>query len=438
MEWGLALLLPLSVLAVWMPALRHLVLGADALLVLLFVADFWATPRPDALSITRRLPERVGLSQPFTRNLHVEPDAAGRARGLELEVFEQVSEALELDRGASRFSARIPAAGILELPATYRGTRRGRSWLGQLRLRLTGPLGLVRRQARLAGRSTLRIQPALLQLSNTLALAASERWRDLGVRRLRRRGGLTEFESLREYVPGDDVRMVDWKATARRGRPIVRELQEERGQELILMVDCGRRMAAPGTAGDHSGWTKLDHALDAALQIAAVALQEGDRVGILAFDARVLTFVPPARGRGQFARLERAVFDRLPARVESDIEGALREVAVRHRRRAMLILISDVADPLSVEMQGRALAAGARHHRILFASLDDPDLRLVAEGEVAAEPRMRAAARALDLDRRQSLARLRRYGAQVVDALPAEGAGPVLAAWLDARRSGRA
>ena len=120
---------------------------------------------------------------------------------------------------------------------------------------------------------------------------------------------MTEFESLRDHVIGDDVRLVDWKAFAKRGRPIVRQFQEERGQELILLVDCGRRMAATpaeelprargARVGVSAGATKLDHALDAALEMAAVALQEGDRVGMMAFDREPRVWVAPARGRNR-------------------------------------------------------------------------------------------------------------------------------------------
>ena len=440
----MALVLPLSLLAIWMPGLRFIVLAADGLVFALCCVDLMATPSPARLGVTRSLPSDVGLSQDFTRRLRIEADPEGRACGLPLEVFEESSEALtpvgpeaEPDHLPAQVSASLSRGKPLELVTTYRAHRRGLAWLGQMRLRLTGPFGLMRRQARLSGRSTIRVRPALRGLSKTLALAASERWQDLGVRKLRRRGGLTEFESLRDYVRGDDVRLVDWKATARRGRPIVRELQEERGQELILLVDCGRRMAAPGTESELRGWSKLDHALDTALQTAAVALQQGDRVGILTFDARVRHFVAPARGRAHYARLERAVFEQQPSLTESDYARALREVGVRHRRRATLIVISDVADPLSIELQGRALSAGARQHRILFASLDDPELRRLACQEAPEDRALADAARALDLERRESLARLRRYGAEVVDALPAEAAGPVLTAWLDAKRSGR-
>ncbi len=454
-------LVVLGALAIAWPALARAAWLADVLVFAALVADFLATPDPRKLAVTRTLPERAGLGEEFARRLRVE---AGRARGLVLEVREEFSAALEVcgrdlrddlaagpsvedgaacappvpgDPTGGPDRARLPPAGAIELVRSYRSRRRGIESLGHLRLRLRGPLGLVLRQARLAGRSEIAIQPALLGLSRTLELAASERWRDLGVRRVRRRGGLTEFESLRDYVAGDDVRLVDWKAFARRGRPMVREHQEEHGQELILCIDCGRRMAQPAGQGAERGWTKLDHALDAALQIAAVALQEGDRVGIFAFDARPRAWVAPARGARAHARLEQAVFALLPSLAESDLEGALREIGVRQRRRATLILFSDVADPLSLELQGRALEVGARRHRIVFAALDDPEIRRVATAESHAAAALRAVALLLSAERQHSLARLRSHGASVLDALPAEAAAPALAAWLDAKRSGR-
>ena len=234
---------------------------------------------------------------------------------------------------------------------------------------------------------------------------------------------------------GDDIRSVDWKAFARRGKPIVREYQEERGQELILLLDCGRRMAATTASGRLRGWTKLDHALDAGLQLAAIALQRGDRVGALAFDDRVRTWVPPRRGARQVSRLFEALFDIEPRETAFDLARALREVAIRHRRRATIAILSDVADPLSIEHQSRALSHGSRNHSILLAALDDPSLRDAAEGPPGNHPRaVRAAAMHLAGERRASLRRLAAPGVRVIDTLPAEAAGPLLAAWLEARR----
>lgn len=466
-----------SLAAAFWTALVPFVLALDAAFALACLVDVARTPSPSKLRVQRRAVERAGLSQDFPRTVRIDASALPRAHGLRLEVHERFPTTFEVrartaqvpgetreaasgvDAGAAERSLSapahddpsggpdttlVPASGPIDLVRVYRSSRRGAHELGELRLRLRGRLGLFERQSRLIGRVVVRVEPPLLGLRRTLELAASERWRDLGVRSIRRRGGMTEFESLRELVRGDDIRQVDWKASARRAKPIVRQFREERGQELILVFDCGRRMAATSSVDPERGasrfgrpmrgWSKLDHALDAGLQIAAVALQEGDRVGVLAFDDKVRVFLPPARGSDRLERLREAVFALEPSAREADLERALRELSLRHRRRALVLILSDVADPLSVERQRLALAGGSRRHRILFASLDDPSVRALTEGRIQERASVRAAAFELIGERERSLAQLHGAGVRVLDTLPAEAAAPLLAAWLDARR----
>jgi uncharacterized protein (DUF58 family) len=431
------------------PAARGLLLGLDLALVACVAWDFLHTPAPARLRLARQAPPHAGLSTRFERTLALGP--APGAAGLVVEVREEFPQSFEVvlrslegrpepplrgDPTGGPDEARLAAGRPVHVVRVYRAHLRGAHALGAVRLRVRGPLGLVQRQARLVGRTEVRIEPALPHLAVTLRLAASERWRDLGVRVLPPRGGQREFESLRDYVAGDDVRSVDWKAFAKRGRPYVRQFQVERGQELLLMVDCGRRMGATTTEGRARGWTKLDHALDAALELAAVALAKGDRVGILLFDSAVRAYLPPHRGERQLARLRGAVFGELPSRADSDLGRALREAAVRLRRRALLLVLSDVADPLSVEHQRRALASGAPRHRVLFTALDDPALRQAAAGEGRVDAALRAASAQQVAWRAAALRQLAGSGARVMDALPAEAAAPILAAWLDERRRG--
>ncbi|MEW6074484.1 MAG: DUF58 domain-containing protein [Planctomycetota bacterium] len=409
------------------------------------LGDLLLTPSRRALEVERELPERIGLSRDFPRRLRL---AHPRAAGRRVRVHEEFPAAFEVRERSVGGAAAAPAAGDptggadagrcdgtgrIELVRLYRSPRRGVFAFGGVRVRVRGPLGLVEREVRLAGPQEVAVAPALAHLKQTLRLAASERWRDLGVRRLRARGGETEFESLREYVPGDEVRRVDWKAFARRGKPMVRQYEVERGQELILLVDRGRRMRAAGSAEGERGWTKLDWALDAALELAAVALAKGDRVGAAVFDRRLASYVPPAKRGRQLSLLSQAFFPELPTDADSDLARALRELAARHRRRATVIVLSEVADPHSVAHQRRALAAAARRHRVVFAALDDPGVRAAAAGEGASTAE-RAAALDLVEDRRRALRALAGTGARILDALPAEAAGPLLAAWLEERR----
>lgn len=437
-----------SGLSLWRQELRGALLAVDLAFVLALLSDFLRTPSARRLRIEREAPEVVGLSETLVRVVRLAvPDGGGV--GLHVELFEEFPESFAVVERTIDGAGVSPAdedptggvdrgvfdrAGRLELERSYRPRLRGAHALGDVRVRLRGPLGLMKRQARLRGRQVVAVEPALVDLRRTLRLAASERWQDLGVRKLRNRGGQTEFESLRDYVQGDDPRRVDWKAFARRGKPTVRLYQQERGQELILLIDCGRRMRAVSAEPGHSGWSKLDWALDSALQLAAVALARGDRVGALAFGAGVSAYVAPAKSSRQLQRLREALFHLQPQRGESDLGRALRELGVRHRRRALVLVISDVADPFSTAPQRRALATASRRHRVIFAALDDPGVRACTlEAGVSAPTR--AAAYQLIEDRNSSLRSLAGLGIRVLDALPAEAAGPMLAAWLDERRT---
>ncbi len=430
--------------------LEPVVLALDGLALLGLAVDFLRAPAPARLRVSRALPARARLSLPFERKITIESPRAPRGAARLLQVHEEFPASFEVRARAGPLERLAPAAGDpsggpdralldplgrAELVRVYRSNLRGTFALGDLRLRVRGPLGLVERQGRFRGQQELRVEPALLRLRETLKLAASERWQDLGVRLLRRHGGEREFESLREYVPGDEVRRVDWKAFARRAKPMVRSYQVERGQELVLCLDCSRRMRAVAAEGAHAGWTKLDWALDAALEIAAVALAKGDRVGAAAFDRTLFEFLAPARGQRALTRLSNALFPLQPSEKDGDLARALRELSVRHRRRATVIVISDVADPLSIEEQRRALSSASKRHRLIFAALDDPALRSAAEGR-GGDAALRAAALELVRERSRSLRALRASGARVLDALPAEAAGPLLAAWLDERRAG--
>jgi len=458
----------LSLAAAYVAPLRTLVAVIDVIILAFVVVDRARTPSPRRLDVRRRLPERAALGRDLVRTLRVDASAVPSAAGLVLEVDEEFPPSFEVV-ARTRLAAReiskerpgtvapaagdpsggpdavvLPEAGPIELTRVYVPRLRGVHELGALRLRLRGRLGLIERSVRIVSAHATAVEPALLGLKRNLMLAASERWRDLGSRASRARGGLQEFDTLRDHVAGDEVRLVDWKAFARRGRPIVRQYREERGQELIVAIDCGRRMAATtaeevprgrSRSSVARGMTKLDHALDAGLQLAAVALEYGDRVGAIAFDADVIAWIPPARGRAQLARLRKRLFGLQASVRESDLERALRELALRHRHRALVLVLSDVADPLSVDRQAAALRTGSGRHRLIFAGLDDPALRALVEGRVAGDPLLVASAATLTAERRAGLRRLASRTVRVIDAPPAEAAGPAIAAWLSARRS---
>ena len=191
---------------------------------------------------------------------------------------------------------------------------------------------------------------------------------EIGLRSARGRGGGTDFDQLREYGPDDDHRRIDWAATARSQRVIVRTFRAERNQTLVLLLDNGRVMA-----GRVAGVPRLEHAMDAILCVTTVATRLGDKCGLVAFDHRVRAVVPPSSGRDQVSRITESMFDLEPELVESDYRGAFTTTLARFRRRSMLIVLSDLVEQAVGESLLPALPMVSRRHLVVVAAVADPD-----------------------------------------------------------------
>jgi uncharacterized protein (DUF58 family) len=377
-----ALLLPW-----WIPVIGMLVVaaatGADALIV-------------------RRAPKVTRTMQPLL------------ARGVPARLT------LEAQATPGRVRVRQPATADLEiaeregdgrLETTVVGRRRGRHVLPAPASRTVGPLGLARRHARSGEDAELLVYPDLPAARRLATAVRRGRFRFEG----RARGPLglgTEFESVRDYQPDDDVRQVNWRTTQRLGRPMSNQYRIERDRDVICVVDCGRLMAAP--LGDR---TRLDAAVDAAVAVAAVADALADRCGAIAFDATVRRKLAPRRAGGR--AVVQTLFDVEPAPVDADYAAAF--AAVGEAKRAFVIVLTDLLDESAARPLLAALPSLARRHAVAVASAGDPDL----ERMLTAEPRDRAdvyrAAVALDVVRTRSrvAVELRRRAVDVVDAPPA-------------------
>ena len=236
----------------------------------------------------------------------------------------------------------------------------------------------------------------------------------VGMRRARPPGASTAFAGLRDYVRGDDIRRVSWTATARRDRPVMVEVEAERGQQVIIALDCGRLMTAP--AGDLD---KLDHAVNAALMLAWVAQAFGDRVGMMTFDDRVTGFIKPERGAAQLRRITEALYSVKSEYVEPDFGHAMTHLALRVGRRSMVVLLTDVQDPeASRELVAHALRLAARH-LVLVVAMSDPSVLSARDGPINSTNRAYewAAAEEFVSSRRESFELLRRGGVLGLDVV---------------------
>lgn len=323
-----------------------------------------------------------------------------------------------------------PQEGEGGLVASLVGTRRGRHTLPPAAVRLHGPLGLASRDHAVGGEQELAVFPDV-PAARRLALAVRQgRFREPGSRTRGPLGLGTEFESIREGLPDDDVRFVNWRATARLGRPMINNLRVEQDRDVVCIVDCGRLMTAPMGEG-----TALDIALDAAAAVGLVADAVGDRCGALAYADEILRRLPPRRAGGE--ALVRACFDLQPRGVESDPELAFR--AVGGLKRALVVVLTDLVDVAAARSLVAAVPVLARRHEVVVAGAPDPALRAAMTKVPEGIDDVLAAAVAVEVDRARAEAvrSVRAAGAQVVEAPPAGLGAACVAAYLRAKARAR-
>jgi uncharacterized protein (DUF58 family) len=356
----------------------------------------------------------------------------GPGRGLRVRLADELAPSL----GATtrRALLLVPARGRATAATTIRPRRRGRFTPTELVLRVEGPLGLAARQGRRSLPGVLRVYPPFHSRDEAELRVDKARILEVGLRSAQGRGGGTEFDSLREYGVDDEFRRIDWAATARARKAIVRTYRAERNQTVLLLLDAGRTMA-----GRVADVPRLDHAMDAVMMLTALATRLGDRAGLVAFDREVRAVVGPGHARDQLSRVTEAMYALEPRLVESDYRGAFAETLTRFRRRAMLVVLTELAEQAVTETLLPALPLIARDHLVVVASVADPEVRgwaLATPAEPGAAYRKAAAAAAL-ADRRRTVARLRGLGAVVVDAPPGRLAPDLADAYLRVKATGR-
>jgi len=303
------------------------VVALTVVVVLLVVADALVATSPSRLVVERRHPPVVvaGSEAQLTWTFRSE-----FGRTVEVALADQLAPSLRAR--ARRCSVKVPPGGTARVTTTLRPLRRGRFELDHVTVRLTGRLGLGTRQVRVPLSTVLRVHPPFRSREEAELKIKRARILELGIRSARGQGGGTEFEQLREYGPDDEFRRIDWTATARTGRTIVRTYRAERNQSVLVLLDNGRTMA-----GRVAGVPRVEHAMDAAMMLSHVATRLGDRCGLVAFDREVRATVPPARHKDQVSRVTEAMFSLEPELAESDYTGAFAQVVARLRRRAMLV-----------------------------------------------------------------------------------------------------
>lgn len=418
--------LALALVAGLWPELADVWFYAGAVLLLLALFDLGrvrALALPTAeRELAHNLP--IGVWQGVSLVLHNPGDEA-----LAAEVFDHLPEGFAFEH--LPLAGRVPARGFLRLTYRVKPEARGDAHFPGLDLRLASPWGWWRREAWLPLPESVRVYPNFAAVAQYALLATDQRQGSLGVMRRQRRGEGLEFHQLREYREGDALRQIDWKASSRQKKLIAREYQEERDQQIVFLLDAGRRMRAEDGAHRH-----FDEALNATLLLAYVALRQGDAVGLMSF-AGPERYRPARKGLSTVNQLLNATYDLQPSLLPADYQAAARTLAGRLKKRALIVLLTSLRDDDAGELVP-AVQSLRRRHLVLVADLRESVLDQLRQAPVADfEGAVRYAAGADLRARRTELhERLGQSGVHMLDVSPAELPVRLVNRYLDIKASG--
>jgi len=426
--WALLGLTLLLAIASVVPALMPLVYASVAIFAVLVICDIAVGPSARLLRVVRRPVGAIALRRPAKVVYALENRASIPIR---LGLIETPVPTIAFERDV--LEIRVAANAAAEASLEFLARERGPATFGQLYFWMENRIGLLRRRFAVAAREDVRVFPDLSAVESYGTLARRNTLLEAGLRRLRLRGAGSEFESLREYLPGDGFRSVDWKATARRGRLMVAQHEVERSQQICIALDCGRIMT-PRIGLQR----KFDYALTAALSVARVAQNADDHVGMLAFAAQPLLNLAPRRGAAHVNALTRAAYD-LQARLEEpDYETIFGRLKRDYTKRSLIVLFTDMFDPVSSAAVLSGLARLSRRHLVICVLMNDAAISNALENEprTAGEAYRTSVAMTLADERSKAIAQLRAGGTIVID-VPAEKLTlAILDAYLDVKARG--
>jgi uncharacterized protein (DUF58 family) len=444
--YGLALVIPaLLLLAAFAPALTPLApLYALALLLLTWL-DRRSAGKPDQFTPKRYNDQKLSLGVPNPVTLEVQSRAAlPLAVTLRDEPPVGMTISSQADHPALKHE---PGGQILTAPHEtqtlvyhLRPVKRGDYHFGDLNMRWGGPLGLYVRQATYKLAAPVKVYPNIYAIRRYELLVQRDQLAEMGLKNVRLRGEGTAFESLRDYTPDDPYRTINWKATARRGKPISTDYEPERSQRVIILLDIGRMMRSAIRVDDPGGeaWNmaKVDFVINSVLLLSYVASRKGDQVGLMVFADQVTQYIPPAPGSAHFQKLLEAMYALTSQPVEADYSRAVMFLRAKQKKRALVVMFTDLSGARASETLLANMPRLTPQHVPLLVTIRDP----VLDTEAAQLPTesdavyRRAVAEQLIDERRLLLDNLQRRGVMTLDVDAAHLSVDVVNRYLQIKR----
>jgi uncharacterized protein (DUF58 family) len=400
--------------------------AVDAVWLAAMLVDFFLTPPARRLEAGRAVADRLSIGRQNEVAIEV---FNGAGQNMKLRLRDAFPQTIQAD--VREFEFQAPARSRVKLEYSLLPRSRGAFAFGDIFIRYRSRLGLFWRQVRIPACRQVKVYPdlkALQELSVKLAHST-----ELGVLKVRKRGQGTDFSTLREYVSGDDMRSMDWKATARRDRPVLRVYEVDKEQTLMVLVDGGRLMVS-----DLEGLTRFDHALNAALCLVLTGLARNDQVGLGIFADKPVLYLPPRRGKPYLTKILEACSDLKPAMVEPDYLGALSFFAGAQKSRCLMVVITDLTDPTGSQSLLSGLASLSPRHLPFCVTLRDREVDRIAEESARSTAGIMKRAVASDLIAQRELAfsHLVRRGCLLLDCPPQDLSSRLVDKYLEIKARG--
>ena len=419
----------LRALGIAMPAsLPSITWGLLLALPVLAIIDAIRLKRLPSPRLQRQMPGSLALGRWGDVRLEVEHDFA---QPLTIQLFDHVPHGLSFDN--LPLSVELQPGLRSQIGYRLRPLKRGHFSFERCEINLPSPFGLWSDKRLLSVTDATRVYPDFARLYGGQLLAVDNWLSQLGVRQRQRRGLGLEFHQLREFREGDSLRQIDWKATARQRTPIAREYQDERDQQIVFMLDCGRRMRSQDDELSH-----FDHALNACLLLSYVALRQGDAVGLCTFAADQPRYLSPVKGTAQLNVLLNAVYDLDSTRRSSDYLTATTQLLARQKRRALVVLVTNLRDEDDEDLLS-AVKRLSQQHQVLVASLRERILDTTRQKPVQTVEDALTYCGTVDyLNARAELhERLSAHGVPVVDTQPGDLGAQMVTRYLGWKRAGK-
>ena len=418
--FGLIALVLLFIAAYASPLLFPLAQVTCVVFLILIGLDGWLlfgqrANRGDLFFARREVPDRLSNGDENPLTIYLENRYAFR---VDVDVIDEIP--VQFQRRDVLFQARLNPGETQAIRYELRPTRRGEYNFGAVNVFVLSPLGLLKRRYRFEKEKTVAVYPSFLQMRQYELLAATNRLTEVGVKRIRRIGHSMEFEQVRPYTTGDDVRTINWKATSRRTNApgtalMINAYQDERSQSVYCLIDKGRVMQSP-----FDGLTLLDYAINASLVLSNIALMKQDRAGILTFSNQIGQLLPADRRSGHMLKILELLYRQRTRFLETDCERLYASVRAHIRQRSLLLLFTNFETVSAMHRQLPYLRRLAKDHLLLVIFFENTELRSLLD-EPATDTEqvyVKTIGEKFAFEKKQIVKELAQYGIQTILTAP--------------------